>query len=80
MILLLIMLAYFVIACFVTVCAEKIFELQEFKDDEDNVAQYLIGMFWIISIPFIMCTFGVYYSGKFLCKKFRKLLNVNYPC
>lgn len=74
---LLILLAYFVIACFVTVCAEKIFELQEFKDDEDNVAQYLIGMFWIISIPFIAFTFGLHYLGKFLCKNFRRLLNVN---
>ena len=73
---LLILLAYFVIACFVTVCAEKIFE-EEFKNDEDQVAQYLIGMFWIVSVPFLSCSFGVYYLGEFLCKKFRKLLNVN---
>jgi hypothetical protein len=73
---LLILLAYFIIACFVTVCAEKIFE-EEFKNDEDNVAQYLIGMFWIVSVPFIAFTFGLHYLGKFLCKNFRKLLNVN---
>lgn len=77
---LLIFLAYFVIACFVTVCAEKIFKLQEFEDDDDNAAQYLIGMFWIVSVPFLLCTYGLYYLGKFLCKKFRKLLNVNYRC
>ena len=77
---LLIILAYFVIACFVTVCAEKIFELEEFTGDEDNIAQYLIGMSWIISIPIILCTYGFYHLGKFFCKKFRKLLNVNYPC
>ena len=77
MIALLIFLTYFVIACFVTVCAEKIFG-KEFENDEDNdVAQYLIGMFWIISVPLIFCTFGLYYLGKFLCKNFRRLLNVN---
>lgn len=76
MIILLILLAYFVIACFVTVCAEKIFG-QEFVDDEDCVAQYFIGAFWILSVPLILCTIGVYHLGKFLCKKFRKLLNVN---
>ena len=76
MIALLIFLTYFVIACFVTVCAEKIFE-EEFKNDEDQVAQYLIGMFWIVSVPFLLCTYGLYRLGKFLCKKFRKLLNVN---
>ena len=76
MIPLLISLVYFVIACFVTVCAEKFFG-KEFKDDEDNVAQYLIGMLWIISVPFLLCTYGLYRLGKFLCKKFRKLLNVN---
>ena len=53
MIALLIFLTYFVIACFVTVCAEKIFE-EEFKNDEDQVAQYLIGMFWIVSVPFLL--------------------------
>ena len=79
MIALLIFLTYFVIACFVTVCAEKIFELQKFYD-EDNVAQYLIGMFWIFSVPFLLCTYGLYCLGKFLCKKFRRLLNVNYRC
>lgn len=79
MIPLLILLAYFVIACFVTVCAEKIFE-EEFKNDEDQVAQYLIGMFWIVSVPFIAFTFGLHYLGKFLCKNFRRLLNVNYRC
>ena len=77
MIALLIFLTYFVIACFITVCAEKIFKLQEFEDGDDNAAQYLIGMFWIISVPFIAFTFGLHYLGKFLCKKFRKLLNVN---
>lgn len=76
MIALLIFLTYFVIACFVTVCSEKFFG-KEFEGDEDNAAQYLIGMFWIISVPFIFCTFGLYYLGRFLCKKFRKLLNVN---
>lgn len=79
MIALLIFLTYFVIACFVTVCAEKIFELQKFYD-EDNAAQYLIGMFWIISVPLMFSTFGLYYLGKFLCKNFRRLLNVNYQC
>lgn len=79
MIALLIFLTYFVIACFATVCSEKIFE-EEFKNDEDQVAQYLIGMFWIISVPLILCTYGLYCLGKFLCKKFRKLLNVNYRC
>lgn len=79
MIALLIFLTYFVIACFVTVCAEKIFE-EEFKNDEDQVAQYLIGMFWIVSVPFLLCTYGLYCLGKFLCKKFRRLLNVNYRC
>ena len=79
MIALLIFLTYFVIACFVTVCAEKIFE-EEFKNDEDQVAQYLIGMFWIVSVPFLLCTYGLLRLGKFLCKKFRKLLNVNYRC
>ena len=73
---LLIFLVYFVIACFSTVCAEKFFG-KEFEGDEDNVAQYLIGMFWIISVPFLLCTFGLYYLGKFLCKNFRRLLNVN---
>lgn len=73
----LILLTYFVIACFITVCAEKIFELQEFKDDEDNVAQYLIGMFWIISVPLITCTYGLFRLGEFLCKNFRRLLKVN---
>lgn len=79
MIALLIFLTYFIIACFVTVCSEKIFE-EEFKNDEDQVAQYLIGMFWIISVPLIFCTFGLYYLDKFLCKNFRRLLNVNYQC
>lgn len=72
----LIMLVYFVIACFVTVCVEKIFG-KEFEDDEDNIAPYMIGMLWIVLVPFMLCTFGLYYLGKFLCKKFRKLLNVN---
>ena len=76
MIVLLIFLTYFVIACFSTVCAEKFFG-KEFEDDEDNAAQYLIGMFWIISVPLIFCTFGLYCLGKFLCKNFRRLLNVN---
>lgn len=76
MIPILIMLVYFVIACFVTVCVEKIFK-EEFKNDEDQVAQYVIGMLWIVLVPFMLCSFGVYYLGKFLCKKFRKLLNVN---
>lgn len=76
MIALLIFLTYFVIACFVTVCSEKIFE-EEFKNDEEDCCQYLIGMFWIISVPFLLCTYGLYRLGKFLCKKFRKLLNVN---
>ena len=76
MIALLIFLTYFVIACFSTVCAEKFFG-KEFEDDEDNAAQYLIGMFWIISVPLIFCTFGLYCLGKFLCKNFRRLLNVN---
>lgn len=79
MIALLIFLTYFVIACFATVCAEKFFG-KEFEDDEDNAAQYLIGMFWIVSVPFLLCTFGLYYLGKFLCKNFRRLLNVNYRC
>ena len=76
MIALLIFLTYFVIACFTTVCAEKFFG-KEFEGDEDNAAQYLIGMFWIISVPLIFCTFGLYCLGKFLCKNFRRLLNVN---
>lgn len=70
MILLLIMLAYYIIACFVAVCVEKIFGKEL---DEDSVVQYLIGIFWIISIPLML----IYYLGKFLCKNFRKLLNVN---
>ena len=77
MIPLLISLVYFVIACFVTVCAEKFFG-KEFKDDEDNVAPCMIGIFWIISVPLIMCTYGLFRLGKFLCKNFRRLLNVNY--
>lgn len=68
------MLVYFVIACFVTVCVEKFFGKEL---DEDSVAQYVIGMLWIVLVPFMLCTFGVYYLGRFLCKKFRKLLNVN---
>ena len=72
---LLIFLAYFVIACFVTVCAEKIFE-KEFEDDEDNVAS-MIGTFWVITVPLITCTYGLLRLGKFLCKNFRRLLNVN---
>lgn len=75
MIALLIFLTYFVIACFTTVCAEKFFG-KEFEGDEDNTAQYLIGMFWIISVPLITCTYGLFRLGEFLCKKFRKLLNV----
>lgn len=70
----LIMLAYYIIACFVTVCVEKIFRKEL---DEDSVAQYVIGMFWIVLVPFMLCSFGVYYLGRFLCEKFRKLLNVN---
>lgn len=73
---LLILLAYFVIACFVTVLTEKVFELQN-CEDEDNTAQYMIGAFWIILVPLTLCTFGVHYLGKFLCKNFRRLLNVN---
>lgn len=76
MIALLIFLTYFVIACFATVCAEKFFG-KEFEGDEDNAAQYLIGMFWIVSVPFIAFTFGLHYLGKFLCKNFRRFLNVN---
>lgn len=79
MIPLLIFLVYFVIACFVTVCAEKFFG-KEFKDDEDNVAPYMIGIFWIISVPLITCTYGLFRLGEFLCRKFRKFLNVNYQC
>ena len=71
---LLIMLAYYIIACFVTVCVEKIFGKEL---DEDSVAQYVIGMLWIVLVPFMLCSFGVYYLGRFLCEKFRKLLNVN---
>ena len=74
MIPILIMLVYFVIACFVTVCVEKIFGKEL---DEDSIVQYVIGMFLIVSVPFLSCSFGVYYLGEFLCKKFRKLLNVN---
>lgn len=76
MIALLIFLTYFVIACFVTVCSEKFFG-KEFEDDEDNIAPYMIGMLWIVLVPFMLCTFGLYYLGRFLCEKFRKLLNVN---
>ena len=79
MIALLIFLTYFVIACFVTVCVEKFFG-KEFEDDEDNIAPYMIGMLWIVLVPFMLCTYGLYCLGKFLCKKFRKLLNVNYRC
>lgn len=76
MIAILIILAYFVIACFVTVLAEKIFG-EEFTNDEDCVVQYFIGAFWIFSVPLILCTYGSYCLGGFLCRKFRKLLNVN---